>query len=248
MTGGLAAFEGGQGDRLLVLLHGMGATAGVWSRMLAEPRWDGRWLAIDLPGHGGSERLDCYAVADQATRLAETIADRAAGDPITLLGHSLGGVLALAMAGGDHTHGFERVLALGVKVDWTDEERARMDVIAARPPRICATREEALDAYRKASGLAAAPGDPDLLARGVCETEGGWRLAMDNRAFQVGAFDFGALVAGAACPVSLACGEHDHMISVGRLRAFDADAQSIAGASHNAMVDHPHAVWKWVNK
>ena len=58
MTGGLAAFEGGQGDRLLVLLHGMGATAGVWSRMLAEPRWHGRWLALDLPGHGGSEVLD----------------------------------------------------------------------------------------------------------------------------------------------------------------------------------------------
>jgi pimeloyl-ACP methyl ester carboxylesterase len=247
MTSGLAMFEGGRGDRLLVLLHGMGATAGVWSRMLAEPRWDGRWLAVDLPGHGGSERLESYAVADQAQRLADAIAAAAGRDPVTLLGHSLGGVLALAIAGGGQDVAIERVLALGVKIDWTEEERARMDVIAARPPRICATREEALDAYRKMSGLAAAPGDPEVLARGVCEAEEGWRLAMDNRAFQVGAFDFGALVSDAGCPISLACGEHDHMISIARLRDFDADARSIAGASHNAMVDHPHAVWNWVN-
>jgi pimeloyl-ACP methyl ester carboxylesterase len=248
MIGGLAAFEGGRGDRLLVLLHGMGATAGVWSRMLAELRWDGRWLALDLPGHGGSDHFDFYAVADQAAALVEAIGEKAAGAPITLLGHSLGGVLALAVAGGGHDLAIKRVLALGVKVDWTDEERARMDVIAARPPRICATREEALDAYRKTSGLVAGPVDPDLLARGVCETEDGWRLAMDNRAFQVGAFDFGALVAAARCPVALACGELDHMVSIERLRDFDACARSIKGASHNAMVDHPHAVWNWLNE
>lgn len=242
----LAAFEGGRGDRILVLLHGMGATAGVWSRMLADPRWNGRWLALDLPGHGGSDHFDSYALANQAAHLVEAIGEKAAGAPITLLGHSLGGVLALAIAGGDGL-AIERVRALGVKVDWTDEERARMEMIAARPPRICATREEALDAYRKTSGLAAGPVDPDLLARGVCETQDGWRLAMDNRAFQVGAFDFGALVAGARCPVSLACGEHDHMISIDRLRDFDAGAHSIKGASHNAMIDHPHAVWNWAN-
>jgi len=248
IPGALATFEGGRGNRLLVVLHGMGATAGVWSRMLAEPRWDGRWLALDLPGHGGSEPARSYAVADQAALLAEPIAQAAQGLPVTLLGHSLGGVLALALAGGRHGLSPHRVLALGVKADWSDEERARMDVIAARPPRVCATREEALDAYRKTSGLVAAPVDPELLARGVRESDGGWRLAMDNRAFQVGAFDFGALVSDARCPVSLACGERDHMISVGRLRDFDADAQLITGASHNAMVDHPHAVWNWVNR
>jgi hypothetical protein len=38
------------------------------------------------------------------------------------------------------------------------------------------------------------------------------------------------------------------MVSIGGLRAFEPEARSIAGASHNAMVDHPHAVWNWLNE
>src|SRR6202050_2928957 len=47
--------EGGGGEPVLVLLHGLGATGDVWNgwRPLLARRWPGRWLAPDLPGHGG---------------------------------------------------------------------------------------------------------------------------------------------------------------------------------------------------
>ena len=246
MRDGLATWEGGESGPLLVLLHGMGATAGVWSHMLEAPRWGGRWLAADLPGHGASAARDSYAIADHAAVLAGAISDAAAGSPVVLLGHSLGGVIALALASGHYDLRPERVLALGVKVDWRDEELARMDELAERPARLFATKPEALAFYRRQSGLSDAEDDSPLLARGVIAAEGGWRLAMDNGAFRAGRFDFGELVAKACCPVSLGCGEHDQMISVDRLRDFDSEARMIEGASHNAMVDHPDAVWDWV--
>jgi pimeloyl-ACP methyl ester carboxylesterase len=46
--------SGGSGEPTLVLLHGLGANAGVWQNLLPliEKHWPGRWMAPDLPGHG----------------------------------------------------------------------------------------------------------------------------------------------------------------------------------------------------
>jgi pimeloyl-ACP methyl ester carboxylesterase len=43
---------GGAGEPLLLLLHGLGATADVWEgwRPLLAERWPGRWVAPDLAG------------------------------------------------------------------------------------------------------------------------------------------------------------------------------------------------------
>ena len=42
--GGIAYFSGGSGDPLLLLLHGLGATAAVWRRLLplVQESWEGR--------------------------------------------------------------------------------------------------------------------------------------------------------------------------------------------------------------
>ena len=47
--------EGGQGHRRLVLIHGLGANADVWSPL--EKHLDRRWLMMDLRGHGRSVHL-----------------------------------------------------------------------------------------------------------------------------------------------------------------------------------------------
>jgi len=62
MAADLRVHEGGSGEPILVLLHGLGATGDVWEgwRPLLTGRWPGRWLAPDLPGHGGSPPLAVY--------------------------------------------------------------------------------------------------------------------------------------------------------------------------------------------
>ncbi len=91
-------FEAGEGETLL-LVHGFGGAASNWAAVAPALARRSRVLVPDLPGHGGStalpgppERLDPYA-----ERLA-LLLERAAAAPAVVVGHSLGGVVALRIA------------------------------------------------------------------------------------------------------------------------------------------------------
>jgi pimeloyl-ACP methyl ester carboxylesterase len=98
METALRVQAGGDGEPLLLLLHGLGATGDVWDgwRRLLARRWPGRWLAPDLPGHGGSPPLSSYTFDNLAAAVGGLIRP---GDRTVVLGHSLGGVVGLALAG-----------------------------------------------------------------------------------------------------------------------------------------------------
>lgn len=232
--------RGGEEGPLLVLLHGLGATAGVWAPMLdrAVARWPGRWLAVDLPGHGGSARLPSYRVEDYAEALGPVVT----GADV-LLGHSLGGVIACALSAQMAPHA---VYALGVKIDWTDAELARFQDMATKPPRRFTSEDEALGYHARLSGLGQVDAGSKLVARGARRDRNEWSAALDPAAFAVEAPDLTALIRQAPCPVHLACGEGDPMITVERMRDFDPNAVAIPDAGHNAMVGRPDAVWDWV--
>jgi 3-oxoadipate enol-lactonase len=87
-------FEGGEGPPIL-LLHGVGGAASNWTLVAPELLRLGRVVVPDLPGHGGSsalpappETLDPFA--DRVAPLLE--------EPGLVVGHSLGGVVALRLA------------------------------------------------------------------------------------------------------------------------------------------------------
>src|SRR5437773_1730171 len=73
MSERLRVQQGGDGGPVLLLLHGLGATGDVWRGLLdlLNDRWPGRWVAPDLPGHGGSEALASYSVGRAAAAIAE---------------------------------------------------------------------------------------------------------------------------------------------------------------------------------
>ena len=78
--------------------------------------WGGRWLTLDLPGHGGSGPPEGgYRTGQTAAAVAQAIRARATGGRLVVLGHSLGGVIGLALASGWFAVSPSRVLALGVK-------------------------------------------------------------------------------------------------------------------------------------
>src|SRR5580658_1351748 len=124
--------EGGGGEPVLVLLHGLGATGDVWNgwRPLLARRWPGRWLAPDLPGHGGSPPLSEYTFGGLAEALAGL---GASGSPAVVLGHSLGGAVGLALAGDGFAVRVQAVIGLGIKVVWADDELQRAQAVARRP-------------------------------------------------------------------------------------------------------------------
>ncbi|WP_409462253.1 alpha/beta fold hydrolase [Amycolatopsis sp. GA6-003] len=224
----------GQGEPPVLLLHGLGATGAVWDGLAG--LLDRRLLAPDLPGHGGSSRLPEYTFEALAAAVAEALDERG---PVVVLGHSLGGVLALELASGRYGLDVSSVVAVGIKVEWSEDDLARAAAMAARPPRLFDTREEAETAYLKIAGLTGlAPADPD----GVTETSDGWRLTLDPPAFGVGRPDLAGLLSAARCPVVLAAGENDPMCRPEQLRALVHDAVVLPGLGHNAHVEDPAAV------
>jgi pimeloyl-ACP methyl ester carboxylesterase len=227
---------GGEGDPLLLLLHGLGATGDVWSEwwpVLAHG-WPGRWLAPDLPGHGGSAALPEYtfdALAEAVSPLLEP------GSRTVVLGHSLGGVVALALAARSSV---AAVVGLGIKVAWDDEELARAQALARRPVAWFGSRDEALARHLRVSGLAGLLDKDDPAVReGIREQDGQWRLALDPRAFGVGAPDMAGLVARSSARVSLARGEHDPMNTDEQLGRLGVPVVTLPGLGHNAHVESP---------
>jgi 3-oxoadipate enol-lactonase len=84
-------FAGGEGPPLL-LVHGLGGAA--WNFTEMQPHLAGRRLIVpDLPGHGGSSPLPAASLRGFADALVPLL-----DEPVDVLGHSLGGVVALRLA------------------------------------------------------------------------------------------------------------------------------------------------------
>ncbi len=231
--------EGGTGEPLLVLLHGLGATSDVWEswRPLLARRWPGRWIAPDLPGHGGSPPLASYTFDSFASAIAAVLEP---GALVTVLGHSLGGVVGLALASGHFPVSVRAVIGLGIKTVWTEEDLDRAQALARRPATWFASRDEAAARYLRVSGLVGLlPADDRTVAAGLIEQDGQWRLALDPAAFGVGAPDMARLLAQSQAPVTLARGEHDPMNTDEQQAGLGVRTITLPGLGHNAHVENP---------
>lgn len=80
----------------VVLLHGMGDDSSVWDETVAELAGDFACTAVDLPGHGRSPAPDDPAAYEREAVLEAIDEVLEQTGPALLVGHSLGGYLALA--------------------------------------------------------------------------------------------------------------------------------------------------------
>jgi pimeloyl-ACP methyl ester carboxylesterase len=90
----LRSFEAGEGPTV-ALLHGFGGAASNWTLVAPSLARHCRVLAPELPGHGGSSALP--GPAETLDPYADRIAALLPG-PSVVVGHSLGGVVALRLA------------------------------------------------------------------------------------------------------------------------------------------------------
>jgi len=224
--------RGGSDSPAVLLLHGLGATCDVWDG-LAGALGPVAWVAPDLPGHGHSPTLPAYSFAAVAETVAHLIDPRGT----VVVGHSFGGVIGLHLA---NRPGVRAVIGLGIKVAWTAEELARAAALADRKPATFDTREQAVARHLRVSGLDGLlkPTDPAVDA-GVVQVDGGWRPALDPRAFSVGEPHVADLLAAARVPVVLARGARDPMVSTAQLAALTPDPVELPDLGHNAHVEDP---------
>ncbi len=78
----------------VVLLHGTGETSRTWDGVAETLAADRIVFAVDLRGHGDSDRSDLYSIGAMADDVAALL-PRLTDEPVDLVGHSLGGLVAL---------------------------------------------------------------------------------------------------------------------------------------------------------
>jgi pimeloyl-ACP methyl ester carboxylesterase len=104
-TGALAVDDGGPpsgqaAGRPVLFVHSLAGNSGHWARQFKHLRQDRRALALDLRGHGRSEppKNGDYTIEGMAGDIAAVV-DTLGLDRFILVGHSMGGGVALTYAG-----------------------------------------------------------------------------------------------------------------------------------------------------
>lgn len=230
----------------VLFLHGAGMDHTVWAfqaRALAHHGCNA--LAPDLPGHGASEACAGFGVsiAERALWLARLL-DALRLEDIDLVGHSMGGLIAMAFAATDRR--VRRLVLMGTA--------ARMPV---HPELLRAAREDLAQAAalivdwafataRKA-GAQAVPGSwmPMAAMRLLLASRPGV-LAADLEACDLWT-DGEAAARQISCPVLVLTGEEDRMTPPRACRQLaelmpHGQFLALAGAGHMPMLECPRAL------
>lgn len=82
----------------MVFLHGLFGQGKNWTGIAKQLSERHRVLLLDLPHHGRSDWLERFDFVETAGLVADAIGEQAGQEPVTLVGHSLGGKVAMVLA------------------------------------------------------------------------------------------------------------------------------------------------------
>jgi pimeloyl-ACP methyl ester carboxylesterase len=185
---------------------------------------DRRWIAPDLRGHGRSPHQAPYGYAGYAADVAVLLQQH---EEVDVVGHSMGGVVGMALATGWYGVKVRKVIAFGVKIRWAPDEAPKLHALARTPARLFDTKEQAVERYLKVSGLFGLvdAGSP-MAQSGVREEDGRWRLAADPMINAAAGPELAPLVRAMQCPLRLAAGSKDPMVNAADMAPHDPRARS----------------------
>jgi 2-succinyl-6-hydroxy-2,4-cyclohexadiene-1-carboxylate synthase len=237
------------GGPVVVLLHGFAGRGFLWRDLAPLLPGDLRYVAPDLPGHGETPWPRAQtSFEDVAGALAALIAELDAA-PVRVLGYSLGGRLALALAA-NHPERVARLVLESASPGLEEpEERGRRlaaddalaDFIGARGLEAFAGRWEALPVFATQAGVA--PGRLEVQRRARTSHQPG-ALAAALRALSPGRqAPLASRLPGVSVPALLIAGELDakfRTIANGMAGAMPrARARVIPRAGHNTHLEEP---------
>jgi pimeloyl-ACP methyl ester carboxylesterase len=252
---------GGRDQPTLVLVHGGAAHARWWSPLAPLLAERSRVVALDLTGHGDSDRREVYRVeqwADEIVAAAEAVGG--SGRPI-VAGHSMGGFVTIATAA-LHGRSLDGAIVIDAPVRRLDPESA--EAVGGRMFRSPKTYPDLATGIEHFHLVPPQPCENPWMLEHVArtsltETAGGWTWKFDpgvfvRRAGPTRTAEFAPLLARAACRVAVVNGA-DSAIVDEDVRAYMAELlagspAAVAGvpfievpeARHHLMLDQPLAV------
>lgn len=228
----------------LVLLHGFSADSQSWAPLEKALGPQQPLIRIDLPGHGRSPRRKIGSFAELARMVLDAFDEATRAHPsVHLLGHSLGGALALAIADTRARQVASLSLiapaGLGPEIDaatLTGITRAtRVESLAPWLRRLTAEPQGISDDYAKAAMTLRA--DPALRAAQADMAE---VLFPDG----VQPFDLRPALGRIECPTAMIWGRSDHILPYRHALAVGGDfaIHLLPGAGHVPQIECPDRV------
>jgi pimeloyl-ACP methyl ester carboxylesterase len=238
---------GGPTGRGIVLVHGGGAHSRWWDHiapMLAAGR---RVIAIDLSGHGDSGRREVYTFDTWAGEVLAVAADAGLTEPPVVIGHSMGGVVALRAAAlfGSQIEG--AVIIDAPLRDAAPEEQAARSERVFRQLRVYPTREAILARFRPVPDQPVIGYIADhVAAMSIRQGEAGWTWKWDPSVFNSRETPQEPLTK-LDCRAALFRAEHGILSAEMSDRVYDrlgrvAPVIEIPVAGHHIMLDQPIAL------
>ena len=90
----IAYFDEGQGPAVL-MIHGLGSYAPAWKKTISNLKTDFRCIAIDLPSYGRSTKGNFEGSMSSYVEVIKKVLTELNIDKATLMGHSMGGQIAM---------------------------------------------------------------------------------------------------------------------------------------------------------
>lgn len=90
--------EAGKGDHTVVMIHGLGSSAKAYQKNIPALSEKARVVALDLPGFGNTELGGFVPGMDNYAKVISEFITLKKWDRVTLVGHSMGGQIALQLA------------------------------------------------------------------------------------------------------------------------------------------------------
>jgi pimeloyl-ACP methyl ester carboxylesterase len=225
----------------LVLVHGGAAHSGWWDHV-APQLTSHRVVALDLSGHGDSDRREVYDMRQWAREVVTVAAAEDLGRPV-VVGHSMGGWVAVT-TGVEHGDVVAAVAYIDSPLNDQPPEEARLSE-RRRPTRVYPTEEEALARFRTLPPQEVVlPYVREHVAReSLRRVEGGWTWKFDPSFFGRRLL-LRDLLPQLSCPVALFRCEHGLVspamaAEMRRLAPDGLPVVDLPDAGHHPMLDQP---------
>jgi 3-oxoadipate enol-lactonase len=232
----LAHLRWGEGDRVVVLLHGVGGGREAWGDSMsgtgsALARAGYTAIAPDLPGYGDSASIDPYGMAGLAASVVALI-DALQPGRCALVGHSMGGMVALEMTALAPERAQALVLSGTSSAFGKADGAWQAEFLAQRLGPLDAGAGMASLAPGLALGMASPTAPHDAVARAAVLMSAVPQATYRSALRAIVGFDRRDLLGELHLPVLCLAGEHDRNAPPALMRQM---ASRIAGAEYHCM-------------
>ena len=245
----------------MVLVHGGAAHARWWEAIAPQLQQHHRVLAIDLSGHGDSDRRSVYSADRWAEEVLAVASEGGSGEPPVVVGHSMGGFVTV-VAAARYGALLDGAMVLDAPIRRPDPESSegrggRM----FRSPKTYPDLEMAVGHFHLVPPQACANGwlVDHIARRSLRQTDDGWMWKFDPAVFTSregpgSAEAYGDALAAASCRIAIVNGERSDIVDQ-EVRSYMAELlagspAAVAGvpfvevpeAHHHLILDQPLAV------